>query len=77
MLFPVEKDVEYGELDGESKFRWGERSYAEEYAHESGVDVVDGAGLANGLNELLSALNVEPRAELGDPERKIKYMKSE
>mgnify|MGYP007063930296 CR=1 FL=1 len=63
--------MEYGELDGESKLRWGERSYAEEYAHESGVDVVDGAGLANGLNELLSALNVEPRAELGDPERKI------
>lgn len=70
VLFAVEKGVEYGEFVGESKFKWGERSYAEEYAHESGVDVVEGAGLANGLIVLFRALNVDPRAELGDPEKK-------
>jgi len=43
-------------------------SYAEEYAHESGVDVAEGAGLANGDSVLFKALNVDPRAELGDPE---------
>lgn len=53
---------------GESKFKWGEISYAEEYAHESGVDVVEGAGLANGLSVLFKALNVDPRVELGEPE---------
>jgi len=55
-------------LEGESKFKWVEMSYAEEYAHESGVDVAEGAGLANGDSVLFRALNVDPRAELGDPE---------
>jgi hypothetical protein len=30
--------------------------------------VVEGAGLENGLSVLFKALNVDPRAELGDPE---------
>lgn len=55
-------------MEGESKFKWVEMSYAEEYAHESGVDVAEGAGLANGDSVLFKALNVDPRAELGDPE---------
>lgn len=55
-------------MEGESKFKCVEMSYAEEYAHESGVDVAEGAGLANGDSVLFKALNVDPRAELGDPE---------
>jgi hypothetical protein len=30
--------------------------------------VAEGAGLANGVSVLFRALNVDPRAELGDPE---------
>lgn len=51
---PAAAAVEYGELDGLSRFRCGAKSYAVgEYAHASGGDVAV-VGDANGFKVLLS-----------------------
>lgn len=57
---PAAAAVEYGELDGLSRFRCGAKSYAAgEYAHASGGAVAV-VGDANGFKVLLSDVK-EPR----------------
>lgn len=56
LLLGPPKEVEYGELDGLSKFKCGAKSYAGEYAQASGGAVAV-VGEAKGLRVLFNEVN--------------------